>query len=99
MNANDGQYDSSCIFLYCEALDGTTAKKLSRSLQRQFVNNLRDIILEMKDFTPLRENVHTIKKWMVDLLEKDKLASDVHTHRLVPPLPNWQEEQRLRRKN
>ena len=50
MNANDGQYDSSCIFLYCEAIDDTTAKKLPRSLQRQFVNNLRDIILEMKDF-------------------------------------------------
>ena len=79
MNANDGQYDSSCIFLYCEAIDDTTAKKLPRSLQRQFVNNLRDIILEMKDFEPLRENVHAIKKWMIDLLEKDKLASDVVT--------------------
>ena len=94
MSANDGQYDSSCIFLYCEAIDDTTAKKLSRNLQRQFVNNLRDIILEMKDFTPLRENVHTLKKWMIDLLEKDKLAGDVVTRiGLYRLYRTWQEEQ------
>lgn len=94
MNANDGQYDSSCIFLYCEAIDDTTAKKLPRSLQRQFVNNLRDIILEMKDFEPLRENVHAIKKWMIDLLEKDKLASDVVTRiGLYRLYQIWQEQQ------
>ncbi len=92
MKANDGYYDSSCIFLYCEAIDDTTAKKLPRSLQRQFVNNLRDIILEMKDFTTLRENVHTIKKWMVDLLEKDMLADDVVTRiGLYRLYRTWQE--------
>lgn len=93
VNAKD-KHDGTCTFLYCEAIDDTTAKKLSRSLKKQFVYNLRDIVLDMDDFTALRENVHTIKKWMVDLLKKDKLADEVVTRiGLYNLYRRWQKEQ------
>ena len=92
--AKDNEFDSSCIFLYCEAFNDTTAKKLSRQLRSQFVNNLRDIVLGMGDFAPLRGNVHTIKKWMVDLLNEDKLAEEVVTRiGLYNLYSRWQKEQ------
>lgn len=90
------KHDGSCTFLYCEAINDTTAKKLPPHLKRQFVNNLRDIVLKMKDFADLRDNVHAIKKWMVDLLEKDKLAEEVVTRiGLYKLYLRWQEEQTI----
>ena len=88
------KHDGSCTFLYCEAMNDITAKKLAPGLKRQFVYNLRDIILKMKDFADLRDNVHTVRKWMVDLLNKDKLAEEVVTRiGLYRLYRRWQEEQ------
>ena len=55
METGNNEFDSNCIYLYCEALDDKTAKKLKPNLQRQFAYNLRDIILALDDFTLLRE--------------------------------------------
>ena len=60
------KHDGSCTFLYCEAMNDITAKKLAPGLKRQFVYNLRDIILKMKDFADLRDNVHTVRNgWLI----------------------------------